>query len=288
MSHQLYEYSFTALGCKNEIKLFAENSTQATDASDRIIKECRRIEAKFSRYKPDSIITKINKSASQVSVTVDEETAGLLDYASACFSQSDGLFDITSGILRNVWNFKEKIVPSSNSIEEILPLIGWDKVKWHNHTIFFPLNGMEIDLGGIGKEYAVDRCYGVALECGIQHGFVNLGGDLRIIGPRPDGSPWHIGIQHSQKANSTAANVKLKSGALATSGDYERYIELDGTRYCHILNPKTGWPVQGLHSVSVMADSCLIAGTLATIAMLFGKERGRNFLEEQGVTFLLH
>ncbi len=288
MAQKLFEYTFTALGSKNEIKLYSEDPAIAAKVSDEIIKECRRIEGKFSRYQSESIITKINNSAGNNPIKVDPETAGLLDYADACFNQSEGLFDITSGVLRKVWNFKKELIPSEESIQSVLPLIGWDTVVWQNHEIKLPTAGMEIDLGGIGKEYAVDRSYGVGIENGITHGFVNLGGDLRVFGPRVDGTPWSIGIQHPRKTNAAIAQVKLTSGALATSGDYERFIEVAGKRYCHILNPKTGWPVEGIQSVTVTTDTCLIAGTLTTIAMLFGQKKGRLFLEEQGVQFLMY
>jgi len=288
MAQHLFEYSFNALGGKNEIKIFAKDPDLATKISDAIVSECRRIETKFSRYNSDSIVTKINSAAGLESTAVDPETAGLFDYAAACYQQSEELFDITSGILRRVWNFKNKSIPTNDEILEVLPLIGWNKVEWKNQKIRLPLKGMEIDLGGIGKEYAVDRCFGIAWESGIRSGFVNLGGDLRVLGPRPDESPWSIGIQNPREMGTAIAQVKLTGGALATSGDYEKFIELNGVRYCHIMNPKTGWPVQGVKSVTVMTDSCLIAGTLSTIAMLFGPKRGQEFLESQAVKFLMY
>lgn len=287
MNLELFEFNFKALGSDNEIKLFAHDDGQAQQAASAIINECMRIDNKFSRYKPDSIVSIINQSAAKTYVLLDEETAGLLDYASACYKQSEGLFDITSGILRKIWNFKQNIIPSQEQIDELLPLIGWDKVLFDKKQINLPFQQMEIDLGGIGKEYAVDRSIGIAWEHQIKSGFVNLGGDLRVIGPRPDGTAWRIGIKHPRDSNSMFANVQLLNGALATSGDYERFIEINDERYGHILNPKTGWPVQGLSTISVIADSCLVAGSLATLAMLFGPKKGINFLKSQNVQFIV-
>ena len=136
---------------------------------------------------------------------------------------------------------------------------------------------MEVDLGGIGKEYAADRAAAVCLEANISHGIVDLGGDVRLIGPHPDGAPWTIGIRDPFTPNQIVGHVSLTEGALATSGDYQRRIQVGNKSYSHLINPKTGWPVEGLASVSVVADQCLAAGSLSSIAMLKGKD-GPNWL----------
>jgi thiamine biosynthesis lipoprotein len=130
---------------------------------------------------------------------------------------------------------------------------------------------MELDFGGLGKEYAADRAVEVCIDLGARHGFIDLGGDIRVIGPQPNGLPWRIGIRHPRDADQLVAEIELSNGALATSGDYERFMEVDGRRYCHILDPRTGWPAHGLSSVTVIADRCLVAGSLSTSAMLKGK-----------------
>jgi thiamine biosynthesis lipoprotein len=146
---------------------------------------------------------------------------------------------------------------------------------------------MEIDFGGIGKEYAADRAAGVLLAAGAQHGFVNLGGDVRAIGPAADGSPWRIGIQHPRaEAGVTIGAIDLATEGLATSGDYERYLEIDGQRYCHILDPRTGWPVQHWQSVSVSAPVCAAAGACSTVAMLLPHDEALEFLRAQGLRYL--
>ncbi len=183
----------------------------------------------------------------------------------------------------------------------LLPLIGWQQVHWHAHHIRLPRAGMELDFGGFGKEYAADRAAEVLRAAGVQHGFVNLGGDIRVVGPRADGQPWRFGIQHPRQGEGhTIASVEMSTGALATSGDYERFFEHEGRRYCHILDPRTGWPVGCGHpascvpprqaggraascgqaaaswaSISVTAPACTAAGALSTIAMLKGEQRAR-------------
>ena len=245
--------------------------------------EVRRIEARYSRYRNDSELARINRvAASGGSIDVDAETAGLITYAFACFAKSDGLFDITSGLLRSAWDFSMPRLPNQSDIDALLPRIGLDKVTLSQGLLAFARPGMELDFGGIGKEYAADRAAEICMDLGARHGFVELGGDIRVIGPQPDGLPWRIGIRHPRNSGALAAEITLTGGGLATSGDYERFIEVDGRRYCHILNPKTGWPAQGLSSVTVISDRCLTAGTLSTIAMLKGRD-GDAWLQGRGI-----
>jgi FAD:protein FMN transferase len=248
--------------------------------------EVRRIEARYSRYRSDNELARINAVAAMGgSVDVDAETAGLIAYAKACFQSSAGAFDITSGLLRRAWNFSSARLPEQHEIDALLPRIGLDKVTLSGTNLSFAVAGMELDLGGLGKEYAADRAAEVCGELGARHGFVDLGGDIRVIGPQKNGEPWRIGIRDPRDAAALVAEVALGEGALATSGDYERFVEIDGRRYCHIIDPRTGWPVQGLSSVTVISERCLVAGSLSTAAMLRGRE-GIEWLRRLGVRFI--
>jgi thiamine biosynthesis lipoprotein len=281
-----FRHAFRAMASVAEVQVYASDADEAERVFAAIQCEVERIEAKYSRYRADSVVAAINRAAGGEPVAVDAETAALLDYADACWRQSDGLFDITSGVLRTVWDFKNGVVPDSHQLAEALARIGWSRVQRGPQSIALDA-GMEIDFGGIGKEYAADRAMGVAAEVGIRHGLVNLGGDIRIIGPHVEGHPWRIGIEHPRVPRSTIAHLELSAGGLATSGDYERYFVRDGRRYCHILNPTTGWPVEdGPQSVSVVAPLCTIAGSCATIAMLKG-DGAEAWLSDQGVAYLL-
>ena len=283
------EHRFHAMGGPNSLQLHAVDAASAQRAAAAAQAEVLRIEAKYSRYRDDSIVARINAAAGSGRATeVDAETAGLLDYAAAVHAQSEGLFDITSGVLRRAWDFKAQRLPAQAEIDALLPLIGWSQVQWHAPRIALPRAGMQIDFGGFGKEYAADRAAGVLLAQGIRHGFVELGGDIRVIGPQPDGTPWQIGIRHPRHPQTAIATIPLHRGALATSGDYERYFERDGRRYCHLLDPRTGWPVtEGFASVSVTAEQCLIAGSLTTVAMLKGRSDGGRWLREMAVPHLV-
>jgi thiamine biosynthesis lipoprotein len=244
--------------------------------------EIERLEAKFSRYREDSLATRINRSAGDLTgVEVDDETARLLDYAATAWRESGGLFDVTSGILRRAWNFRAGRLPSQAEIDALLPAIGWDQVRWRSPVIALPRAGMEIDFGGYVKEYAADLAAATCREHGVRHGLVDLGGDLALVGPHPDGAPWRIGIRDPRAPERALAHIALPSGGIATSGDYERCLVVDGVRYGHILDPHTGWPVRGLASVSVAASACLVAGTLTTVAMLKGGA-GAAWLDRMG------
>ncbi len=283
---KLYRHPFNAMGSPCEIQLYALTHAEALRVAELAVADVSRLEARYSRYRSDSFLSAINRvAASGGRITVDEETAGLLNYALACYQQSDGLFDISSGILRRAWRFDLGALPDESQIQALLAKIGWHKVRWKAPILEFPVPGMEIDFGGVVKEYAVDRAASLCLEAGIKHGSVNLGGDIRIIGPHPDGSPWRIGIRHPRRQDAFIETLLLYDGALASSGDYERCIVLDGVRYGHVLNPKTGWPVRSLASVSVIADFCVVAGSASTIAML-KEDHGPSWLESLGLPHL--
>ena len=283
----LYRHSFRAMACDNEIHLYATDERQSAAAANAAIGEVKRIEAKYSRYVDDSVVSTINRAAGGRPTMLDSETISLLNYAHTCYQQSEGLFDISSGVLRRVWNFKASEVPSSASIDAVLSLVGWDKVERDADSIRLPRAGMEIDFGGFGKEYAVDRAAFALASYGIANAMINLGGDMMVLGPHADGRPWGVGIRHPRADDATLTTVACSSGAIATSGDYERFIEVDGRRYCHILNPKTGWPVENVfQSVTVHAPTCLVAGSATTIAMLKGKTAGLAWLEALGLPYL--
>lgn len=275
----LHRYSFRAMAAVNELQVHAATRPAAAAMAARAIDEVRRIEEKYSRYRPESVVSRINAAAGGAPVRIDEETGKLLDYAEACYRHSRGLFDPTSGVLRRAWRFGAGAsLPSQEAIDALLPLIGWHRVERARGTIRLPLAGMEIDFGGFGKEYAVDRAALVLREEGAQSALVNLAGDLAILGPQPDGGPWRVGVRHPRMEEVAIAALPVASGAIATSGDYERFVEVDGVRHCHVLDPRTGRSARGFRSVTVHAPSCLVAGSASTIAMLMGAEAGLAWL----------
>lgn len=259
-------------------KTVAEKATTIAQA------EAIRIEHKFSRYRSNNIVFNINQANGQ-GTQVDEETARLLDYAQQCYLISNGLFDISAGVLREVWHFNGgDQVPTQAQVKQTLQKVGWDKLNWQNPTLTLQ-PGMEIDFGGIGKEYAVDRT-AILLGAQIEHNhlLINYGGDLCAMGPRANGDAWEIGLQNPHgKANSALAKVTLFNGAVTTSGDLHKFIKKDGIRYGHILNPTTGWPSKNApRQVTVIGATCLEAGILSTLAILQG-DAAESFLADQDV-----
>ena len=250
------------------------------------MREILRFEAKYSRYRPESVASTINRAAGVRSVSIDEETASILEYAAVCHEQSGGRFDITSGAWRHVWHPERTTLPSQRERDACAARVGWEKVRLSEREVYLPLPGMELDFGGVVKEYAADAVAMVAGRAGIRHGLVNLGGDIRIVGPQPDGRPWRIGIVHPQRPDAAIATLSLADGAVTTSGGYERFVEIEGRRYSHLIDSRTGWPVDGLLSVSVVAGQAIVAGSVATVALLQSPADGLDWLERCGAPYL--
>lgn len=247
--------------------------------------EAWRIEDKFSRYLPGNIIDRINRG-NGLTVEVDEETASLIDFAATLTELSEGRFDITSGVLREVWTFDgSDNVPDTAAVNAVLERVGWDKTDWSRRLLKLR-PGMQIDLGGIGKEYAVDKAATVLREQTDIAGLINFGGDLFATDESADAAGWKVGIEAPDSDGHIASKViRLMNGALATSGDARRFLFKDGIRYGHILNPVTGWPVVGApRSITVAADTCTQAGMLATLAMLQGAS-AETFLAQQELQY---
>jgi FAD:protein FMN transferase len=274
------------MAADNELQIHCDEAERARTAAARAMEEVARIEEKYSRYRPGSLLSRINAAAGGGFVEVDAETEALLDYADACNQQSGGLFDATSGVLRRAWNFDVARVPGEAELAPLLARVGWRHIEREPGRVRLARPGMELDFGGFGKEYAVDRAAVSLREAGIESAVVNLAGDVCVLGPQPGGEPWRVGIRHPRREAAAIAKVPITSGALATSGDYERFVEVDGVRHCHILDPRTGRSARGFQSVSVLAPTCLVAGSATTIAMLKGRDAGLAWLRSLGLGFL--
>lgn len=274
---------FRSMASPCEILIGACSKFEARRLSLLAWTEVKRIEQKFSRYRDDNIVTKINTSQGK-EVLVDEETHRLLAFADQCYQASEGMFDITSGVLRKVWEFNSNaVIPTQAEVEKLLPLVGWENVKRDEASIQLkPM--MQLDFGGIGKEYAADRVLLLLTESNSQPYLVNLGGDIATNGALFPEHEWRVGVEAiSDKLVNNL--LHLKEGAVATSGDSRRYLLSNGIRYSHILNPKTGWPVENApHSITVMSPSCVQAGMLSSLALLQGKN-AESFLDGMGVQY---
>ena len=274
--------TFYALGCPCELLIADVTAEESERLLSVVAEEAWRIEAKFSRYLDGNIVDRINSGKETL---VDDETADLLDFAATLHETTSGRFDITSGVLRKVWTFDGgTYAPSDRDVQSTLPAVGWHRVTWDRPVIRLR-RGMQIDFGGIGKEYAVDRAASLIDHFGAAF-LINFGGDIFANRAPRDSSGWRVGIDAlAEAATSGSKTLFLKNGGVATSGDTRRFVTFNGIRYGHILDPRTGWPVAGApQSVTVAADSCTQAGMLATLSILQG-EAAETFLEQQNVRF---
>lgn len=276
---------FDAMASPCEVLIEGADAEEAERLGRLAADDAWRIEAKFSRYLAGNVIDRINRAAGRP-VEVDAETAQLIDFAATLFDLSERRFDITSGVLRQVWTFDgSDRLPTPDAVAEVLGRVGWHRVKWHRPVLQMAA-GMEIDLGGIGKEYAVDKAAAILREETTRSCLVNFGGDLTVTRPPQTFEHWTVGVESVRTGRQVPANLlRLRVGALATSGDARRYLEKGGRRYSHILDPLTGWPVPDApRSVTVAADTCTQAGMISTLAMLRGSG-AEAFLDAQGLRY---
>ena len=272
---------FQAMGSPCEVVCESPRRSDAAEICELVAAEAWRVEDKFSRYRYDNIVARINQ-AEGVALDLDGETSDLIDFAATLYRLSNQRFDITSGLLRKAWIFDgSDRVPSQREIAPLLARVGWHRVSWQRPRLTLP-TGMEIDLGGIGKEYAVDKAVARIQSAGGGPCLVNFGGDLASTAMPRRRRCWKVGIE-GKTPESAERLIDLKEGALATSGDERRFLEKDGIRYSHILDPLTGWPVfEAPRSVTVAAASCTQAGMISTLAMLKGAG-AEALLETEGV-----
>lgn len=273
---------FTAMASPCEVLLATTDEDLARNLAATAAGEAWRIEQKYSRYRNDSVLTALNSSGGWT-VELDEETQGLMDFAARCYELSGGAFDITSGVLRRAWRFDGSgRIPTEEEIAALRAHIGFDQLQLQGNRMRVPI-GMELDLGGIGKEYAVDRALALLAARFDGAMLVNFGGDM-AANQAPASGPWRVGVERPERLGEARLLLDFERGGLATSGDTHRYIEHQGRRYSHILDVRTGYPVvDPPQSVTVAASSCLEAGMIATLAMLKGRD-AEAFLQQQGVT----
>jgi thiamine biosynthesis lipoprotein len=231
------------------------------------------------------VTCQINDAAGPHPVTIDPEVAAILDYSGVCYAHSSRLFDITFGVLRQLWNRDMRRLPTDSELNFCLDKVGWKKIEISPVEVFLPIKVMPLDFGVVVKKYIADALAATARLTGIEHGLINLGGDICITGPQAHGIPWSIGITHPTQDNPAIAIIALTEGAVTTSRGYERYFDIDGIRYSHSIDPETGWPVESLLSASVAAPTSIVAGSVTSIALLKTPKNGIRFLEEGAIPF---
>ena len=278
----LHKLEFRAMSSPCRVNFHGVSPAVARDFQCEVVAWVAQFEARYSRFIPDSLIGKINAAAGEHWVETDPETDRLFTLCHELFFFTRGSFDPTALPLIKLWNWKQPqpVLPAEDAIRTARELVGWNKIQRRPGGFFLPRRGMALDLGGIGKEYAVDCVMNLAGQRGLQNVLVDFGQDVRVRGHAKDKKCWWIGLDDAQQTGKCWAGVAVTDHAVATFGDYLRYFELNGIRYGHILDPRTGYPaLNDCRAASVIAPSCTIAGLLSTSACILGAKEGMELIE---------
>jgi thiamine biosynthesis lipoprotein len=278
----LRRLAFRALGTNCEVQFATDDAARATAFERAAVAWVQAFEAKYSRFLPDSLVSRINAAAGREWVAVDAEMEQLLTLCDTLHFMTQGVLDPTALPLIRVWNYKvaHPALPAAEEIAAARRLVGWKKVRRAPGKIFLPEAGMALDFGGFGKEYAVDVVAQIAVDHGLANVLVDFGHDLRALGAPPGKPCWHIGLEDPQKPGASAGSTGITGKGVASSGDYLRCFTLNGRRYGHIIDPRTGWPVaNGCVQATVIASTCLHAGVLSTTSFVLGAGEGVKFIQ---------
>jgi len=282
-SNELNEVSFHALGTNCTVKFRSDDPKDSNEFVNHLLNWIIGFESRYSRFLEDSLVNIINKNSGISPVETNEDDDKLFSVCNEMHFFTKGVFDPTSLPLLNLWNWKSKnpVVPEDSLIESAKKKVNWNNVEHKSGSFFLPLEGMKLDLGGIGKEYAVDQIVKIAaVQYGLRDLMIDFGQDVFALGA-PSGKPaWHIGLDDALNPGNCWAGVAINNSAVASSGDYLRYFKLDGIRYSHIVDVRSGYPVRNdCRSVTVISPSCVMAGILSTTAFILGVENGLKLIE---------
>src|SRR6185436_15577673 len=279
----LRKLAFPALGTMCEVQYAAPGGdAQATGFERAAVNWVTAFEAKYSRFRPDSLLSRINAAAGREWIEVDAEMEGLLKLCDTLHFMTQGVLDPTALQLIRLWDYKapKPRIPAAAEIAAARALVGWKKLQRAPGKVYLPEAGMALDFGGFGKEYAVDITAQLAADHGIKNALVDFGHDLRAVGTPPGRPAWHIGLEDPLRPGVAAGSIAVAGKGVASSGDYLRCFVVDGKRYGHIIDPRTGWPVaNGCLQSTVVASSCLQAGVLSTTAFVLGVPKGIEFIQ---------
>ncbi len=279
----LRKLSWPALGTQCEVQYAATSDAQAAAFEQAAVGWVRSFEQTYSRFIPDSLVSRINAAAGRAWVEIGLETEQLLELCGKIHFMTRGVLDVTALPLIRLWNYKAETprVPTDAEIDAALRLVGWSKVQRAPGKVFLPEPGMALDFGGFGKEWAVDIVAQIARDHGLPAALVDFGHDLRAVGVPPGRPAWHIGLEDPAKPGATAGSIALTRGqGVASSGDYLRRFVVNGRRFGHIIDPRTGRPVaNGCVQATVVAPTCLQAGIFSTTAFVLGQREGIELIQ---------
>lgn len=281
----VFRKALKLMGNRFEISVVAEEEAWAMERIEAGVREIQRIEKLLTTYAEDSETNRINQQAGIVPVRVSEETFGLIERSIRISDITQGAFDLSYGSVdRRLWNFdtQMKQLPDRRLAQKMVRLINYRNILLDRErmTVYLKEKGMRIGFGGIGKGYAAERAKAVMREMGVDSGVVNASGDLTAWGYQPDGKAWTVGIVRPDANSEIFSYLNITNMALATSGNYEKYILIDGKKYSHTIDPHTGMPVTGIKSVTVITPNAELADAMATPVMIMGIHAGLHMINQ--------
>ena len=283
-AQQPYKRTLKLMGSRFDITVVANDSIQANKYIDTAVTEISRIENLISSWDDNSQTSEINRNAGIKPVKVDKELFDLIEIAIGISKLTDGAFDISYASMDKIWKFDGSMtkMPSKEEIIASVEKVGYQNIVLdkQNSTVFLKLEGMKIGFGAIGKGYAADKAKTLLISKGVSSGIINASGDMNTWGKQPNGNEWKVAITNPMDKNKVFALLPITNGAVVTSGNYEKYVNFNGKRYTHIIDPRTGYPSTGIISVTVFAPKAELADALATSVFVMGKEAGLDRINQ--------
>ncbi len=278
IAQQPYKRTLKLMGSRFDITVIANDSVEGNRYIDTAVAKITRIEKLISSWDANSQTSKVNRNAGIKPVKVDIELFQLIERAIGISKLTDGAFDISYASMDRIWKFDGSMIqmPSEEEIAASVAKVGFHNIilDKENSTVFLKQEGMKIGFGAIGKGYAADKAKELLISKGVASGIINASGDMNTWGKQPNGKEWKVAITNPLDKNKVFALLPIKNGAVVTSGNYEKYVNFNGKRYTHIIDPRTGYPSSGIISVTVFAPKAELADALATSVFVMGKEAG--------------
>jgi len=283
-AQQPYKRTLKLMGSRFDVTVVAKDSIEGNKYIDTAISEITRIEKLISSWDANSQTSEINRNAGIKPVKVNSELYQLIERAIGISKLTDGAFDISYASMDKIWKFDGTMtkMPTEDEITASVSKVGYQNIVLNkeNSTIFLKLEGIKIGFGAIGKGYAADKAKDLLISKGVSSGIINASGDMNTWGKQPNGSEWKVAITNPMNKNKVFALLPIKNGAVVTSGNYEKFVNFNGTRYTHIIDPRSGYPSSGIISVTVFAPKAELADALATSVFVMGKEAGLDRINQ--------
>lgn len=283
-AQQIYKRTLKLMGSRFDITVVAEDSLKARNYIDLAADEITRIEKLISSWDPNSQTSEVNRNAGIKEVVVDSELYELIERALGISRLTDGAFDISYASMDKIWKFDGSmtVMPSPETIKKSVVDVGYENISIDTTagTVYLKKKGMKIGFGAIGKGYAADRAKQLLMNKGVPAGIINASGDMNTWGLQPNGETWKVAITNPMDKKKAYGLLPIKNGAVVTSGNYEKFVTFNGTRYTHIIDPRTGYPSSGILSVTVFAPRAELADALATSVFVMGKDVGLDRINQ--------